>query len=186
VGVLSTTFLLTRGGVIIKELSINEEIQAKEVRLIDDEGEQLGIVSYDEAMSKAEEAHLDLVLISPNAKPPVCKTMDYGKYRYDTIKRQKEQRKNQKNADLKEIRFSPSIEEHDLSVKAKKANEFLAAGDKVKVSVRFRGRELGHTEIGFDVLNDFAELTAECGNVEKKPKMEGRSMVMFLSPKEDK
>lgn len=171
---------------IIKELSINEEIIAKEVRLIDEEGEQLGIIPIDEANERAARVHLDLVLVSPDAKPPVCKIMDYGKFRYETMKRVKDQKRNQKNAELKEIRFSPSIEQHDLEVKAKKAKEILTDGDKVKVSVRFRGRELGHTELGKEVLDQFAELTAEAGIVEKRPKMEGRSMVMFLSPNLDK
>lgn len=179
-GLLPTTFYFRR--LIIKELAINEEIRAKEVRLIDENGEQIGIVPFDEANERAASVHMDLVLMSPDAKPPVCKIMDYGKFRYDTMKRMKDQKKNQKNAELKEIRFSPSIESHDLEVKAKKANEFLADGDKVKVSVRFRGRELGHTEIGKVVLDEFAELTADNGVVESKPKMEGRSMVMFLSP----
>ncbi len=179
-GLLPTTFYFRR--LIIKEQAINEEIRAKEVRLIDENGEQIGIVPFDEANERAASVHMDLVLMSPDAKPPVCKIMDYGKFRYDTMKRMKDQKKNQKNAELKEIRFSPSIESHDLEVKAKKANEFLADGDKVKVSVRFRGRELGHTEIGKVVLDEFAELTADNGVVESKPKMEGRSMVMFLSP----
>lgn len=183
-GLLPTTFYFRR--LIIKELAINEEIRAKEVRLIDEKGEQLGIVPFDEANERAASVHMDLVLVSPDAKPPVCKIMDYGKFRYDTMKRMKDQKRNQKNAELKEIRFSPSIETHDLEVKAKKANEFLGDGDKVKVSVRFRGRELGHTEIGKVVLDEFAELTKDKGIVEIKPKMEGRSMVMFLSPIVDK
>lgn len=174
------------GGVIIKELAINEDIRAKEVRLIASDGEQLGIVPISRAHDVAEEAKMDLVLISPNAKPPVCKIMDYGKYRYETMKRLKDQRKNQKNVEVKEIRFSPSIDTHDLEVKARKANEFLTNGDRVKVSVRFRGRELGHTEIGREVLEEFAKQTAENGTVEKKPRMEGRSMVMFLASLHEK
>lgn len=174
------------GGVIIKELAINEDIRAKEVRLIASDGEQLGIVPIGHAHEVAEEAKMDLVLISPNAKPPVCKIMDYGKYRYETMKRLKDQRKNQKNVEVKEIRFSPSIDTHDLEVKARKANEFLTNGDRVKVSVRFRGRELGHTEIGREVLEEFAKQTAENGTVEKKPRMEGRSMVMFLASLHEK
>lgn len=125
-------------------------------------------------------------MISPNATPVVCKIMDYGKYRYDMIKRLKDQKKNQKTIEVKEIRFSPSIDDHDLEVKAKKAKEILEEGNKVKVCVRFRGRELGHTELGKDVLDQFAALILEVGSVEKKPKMEGRSMVMFLEPKSDK
>ena len=182
---LPTTFLIS-GRCAIKELAINEEIREKEVRLIDENGEQLGIVNIDEANEKAADAHLDLVMISPNATPVVCKIMDYGKYRYEMIKRLKDQKKNQKTIEVKEIRFSPSIDDHDLEVKAKKAKEILEEGNKVKVCVRFRGRELGHTELGKDVLDQFAALILEVGSVEKKPKMEGRSMVMFLEPKSDK
>lgn len=171
---------------MIKELAINEEIRAKEVRLIASDGEQLGVVSAADAMQKAEDAHLDLVLISPNATPPVCKLMDYGKYRYDMMKRIKEQRKNQKTIEVKEIRLTPSIDQHDLEVKAKKASGFLQDGNKVKVAVRFRGRELGHTELGREVLDQFASIVASAGEVEKQPKMEGRSMVMFLQPKAEK
>lgn len=183
-GIFCPLFLIY-GRFDIKELAINEEIRAREVRLIDSEGEQVGVVSIDEAQNRAYDEELDLVLISPQAKPPVCKLMDYGKYRYDTLKKMKEQRKNQKTAELKEIRFSPSIDSHDLEVKAKKANEFLKDGDKVKVSVRFRGRELGHKEVGFEVLEQFAALTEESGVISVKAKMEGRNMVMFLEPKED-
>lgn len=170
------------GGVIIKELQINEDIRAKEVRLIDAEGEQIGIVSINEALDKAREANLDLVNIAPNAKPPVCKIIDYGKYRYDAIKREKEAKKKQKVINVKELRLSPNIDTHDLQVKANQANNFLKKGDRVKVSVRFRGRELGHTSIGKDVLDSFVELTAENGIVDKKPVMEGRNMIMFLAP----
>lgn len=170
------------GGVIIKELQINEGIRAKEVRLIGANGEQIGVVSINEALDAAREADLDLVNIAPNAKPPVCKVIDYGKYRYEAIKREKEAKKNQKVINVKELRLSPNIDTHDLEVKANQANNFLKKGDRVKVSVRFRGRELGHTSIGKDVLNDFAELTSENGIVDKKPTMEGRSMVMFLAP----
>ena len=172
------------GGVIIKELLINEEIRAKEVRLIDAEGNQIGVVSISRAMEMASEKKLDLVKISPNAVPPVCKIMDYGKYKYESAKREKESKKKQKVINVKEIRLTPSIDKHDIEVKAKHANNFLKGGDKVKVSVRFRGRELGHTEIGKLVLNKFKELTEEYGNVEKDSVMEGRNMTMFLSPKQ--
>ena len=172
------------GGVIIKELLINEEIRAKEVRLIDAEGNQIGVVSISRAMEMASEKKLDLVNISPNANPPVCKILDYGKYRYDSLKKEKESKKKQKVINVKEIRLTPSIDKHDIEVKAKHANNFLKGGDKVKVSVRFRGRELGHTEIGKLVLNKFKELTEEYGNVEKDSVMEGRNMTMFLSPKQ--
>lgn len=170
------------GGVIIKELQINEGIRAKEVRLIGADGDQIGIVSINEALDAAREADLDLVNIAPNAKPPVCKVIDYGKYRYEAMKREKEAKKKQKVINVKELRLSPNIDTHDLEVKANQANNFLKKGDRVKVTVRFRGRELGHTSIGKDVLNDFAELTSENGIIDKKPTMEGRSMVMFLAP----
>ena len=172
------------GGVIIKELLINEEIRAKDVRLIDAEGNQIGVVPISRALEMANEKKLDLVNISPNANPPVCKILDYGKYRYDSLKKEKESKKKQKVMNVKEIRLTPSIDKHDIEVKAKHANNFLKAGDKVKVSVRFRGRELGHTEIGKVVLNKFKELTEEFGNVEKDSVMEGRNMTMFLSPKQ--
>lgn len=173
------------GGVIIKDLLINEEIRAKDVRLIDASGNQIGVVPISRALEMANESKLDLVNISPNANPPVCKILDYGKYKYETLKKEKESKKKQKTINVKEIRLTPSIDKHDIEVKAKHANTFLKAGDKVKVSVRFRGRELGHTEIGKTVLEKFKELTAEFGNVEKDYVMEGRNMVMFLSAKQD-
>lgn len=166
----------------IKELQINEEIRFREVRLIDENGEQLGIVSSREAMNIAYERNLDLVLMSPNAKPPVCKIMDYGKYRYDTMKKAKEAKKKQKTVELKEVRLSPNIEQHDLNVKATQARKFLGQGNKVKVSIRFRGRELGRTSMGYGVMDSFMELVKDLGQIEKKPKMEGRAMVMFLEP----
>lgn len=168
---------------IIKELQINEEIRDREIRLIGEDGEQLGVVSLREAQSMAEEKNLDLVKISPNAKPPVCKVMDYGKYKYELSKKEKEARKKQKIVTLKEIRLTPKIDENDLKTKAKRANEFLAAGDKVKVAVRFRGRELVNPDSGKGVLEKFAELISENGVIDKKPKLEGRNMVMFLNPK---
>ncbi len=136
-----------------------------------------------QALQLAADKNLDLVKISPNAKPPVCKIMDYGKYRYEAAKREKESKKKQKIINVKEIRLSPNIESHDLEVKATRANEFLKHGDRVKVSVRFRGREMGRTESGREVLDDFAELISENGIIDKKPKLEGRNMTMFLSPK---
>lgn len=145
-----------------------------------------GIVSLDEALSIAEEADLDLVNISPNADPPVCKILDYGKYRYEQQKKEKNAKKNQRVTDIKEIRLSASIETHDIEVKAKSAKKFLQDGDKVKVSLRFRGREMGYTQLGFDAMNRFAEMVSEVGEVEKEPKMEGRRMHMFLAPKKDK
>ena len=167
----------------ISELMINEEIRDKEVRLIDEEGNQLGVVPVREALAMARERNLDLVKIAPQAKPPVCKILNYGKYRFEQIKREKEAKKKQKVIDIKEVLLSPNIEEHDLQTKLKNAVKFLKNGDKVKVSVRFRGRELSRTEIGREVLDDFTKGIAEVGDVEKPPKMEGRSMVMFLMPK---
>lgn len=167
----------------IKDLQINEEIREKEVRLIDVEGEQLGVVSIKRALEIADERKLDLVNVAPTAKPPVCKILDYGKYKYETTKREKDARKNQKTITVKEIRLTPNIEIHDINVKAKNANSFLKNGDKVKVAVRFRGREMGHTQIGREVLNDFAKLTEEFGTIEKGARLEGRNMVMFLTPK---
>ena len=169
-----------------EQTQINEDIRAKEVRLIDEEGEMRGIVSIDEALAMAEEADLDLVNISPNADPPVCKILDYGKYRYEQQKKEKNAMKNQKVTEIKEIRLSASIEDHDIEVKAKAARKFLADGDKVKVSLRFRGREMGYTQLGFDAMNKFADLVSDEGEIEKEPKMEGRRMNMFLAPKKDK
>lgn len=149
------------------------------------DGGQIGIVPIRKALEIAYEKKLDLVKIAPNAKPPVCRIMDYGKYKYELAKKEKEARKNQKVINIKEIRLTPSIEDHDLNVKAKRAIEFLQDGDKVKVSVRFRGRELGHTDIGKEVLLQFAQLTSEVGVVEKEPKLEGKSMAMYLAPKSE-
>ncbi len=143
----------------------------------------MGIVSSTRGKELAEEKKMDLVKIAPKAKPPVCKIMDYGKYKYELAKKEKEARKKQKTITVKEIRLTPNIEAHDLNVKARKAIEFLEAEDKVKVSVRFRGREMGHTDIGKQVLKDFYKITEEVGMIEKQPKLEGRSMVMYLGPK---
>ncbi len=159
---------------------------ADEVRLIDEEGVMVGIVSIDEALSRAEEADLDLVNISPNADPPVCKILDYGKYRYEQQKKEKNAKKNQHVTEIKEIRLSASIEDHDIEVKAKAATKFLQDGDKVKVSLRFRGRERDYTQLGYDAMERFAALVADYGVIEKQPKMEGRRMNMFLAPKKDK
>ncbi len=162
---------------------INAQIRDKEIRLIDENGEQLGIVSSRDAQKLADEKRLDLVKIAPTAKPPVCRIMDYGKYKFDQAKKEKEARKKQKTVDVKELRLSPGIDAHDVQVKVKKANEFLKDGDKVKVSIRFRGREIGNSKAGMVILENFAKETAEFGVVEKEPKMEGRSLVMFLAPK---
>ena len=162
---------------------INEEIIDKELRVISDDGEQLGIMSAEEALKIAEEKELDLVKISPMAKPPVCKIMDYGKFRFKQAKREKEAKKNQRVMDVKEIRMSPSIGENDLQTKLKAALKFLADGDRVKVSIRFRGREMAHTNLGEQILRDFADKCSELANLDKQPKLEGRNMSMFLSPK---
>ncbi|NLV76992.1 MAG: translation initiation factor IF-3 [Tissierellia bacterium] len=167
----------------IKELQINEEIREKEVRLIDVDGGQIGIVPTKKAIELAYEKKLDLVKVAPNAKPPVCRIMDYGKYKYELAKKEKEAKKKQKIINIKEVRMTPNIEDHDLNVKAKKAIGFLKNGDKVKVSIRFRGRELGHTDMGKEVLLKFAEATSEYGVIDKAPKMEGRNMIMYLVPK---
>ncbi len=162
---------------------INEQVRDKEVRLIDNEGNQLGIVSSKEAQRIADEKHLDLVKIAPNAKPPVCKIMDYGKYRFDQAKKEKEAKKKQKTVDIKELRLSPSIDTHDVQVKVRKAIEFLKNGDKVKISIRFRGREIGHSKTAVTILENFANDISEFGVIDKAPKMEARSLVMFLAPK---
>jgi len=162
---------------------INEEITDKEVRLIDDEGAQLGIMSADEALKIATEKELDLVKIAPGSNPPVCRIMDYGKFRFEQAKKEKEAKKNQRVIEIKEIRMSPSIDTNDLNTKLKNAQKFLADGDRVKVSVRFRGREMAHTEIGEVLLKEFASKCAEVANLDKAPKLEGRSMSIFLSPK---
>ena len=162
---------------------INEEILDKEVRLIGAEGEQLGIMSSAEALRIAEERELDLVKIAPGSNPPVCKIMDYGKYRFEQTKKEKEAKKNQRVIEIKEIRMSPGIDTNDFNTKLKNGQKFLADGDRVKVSVRFRGREMAHTEIGAQLLKDFAAKCAEIANMDKAPKLEGRNMSMFLSPK---
>ena len=165
---------------------INEQIRDKEIRLIDEEGNQIGLISSRDAQKLAEEKKLDLVKIAPNAKPPVCKIMDYGKYRFDMIKKEKEAKKKQKVIEVKELRLSPNIDTHDVQVKVKKAIEFLKNGDKVKVSIRFRGREIGHSKTSVVILEDFAKEVSEVGVVDKAPKMEAKSLVMFLAPKGDK
>ena len=162
---------------------INEEIRDREVRLIDENGEQMGVVTNQVAQALAEERGFDLVKIAPQATPPVCKLMDYGKYRFDNSKREKDQRKNQKTVDIKEVRLSATIDLHDLEVKAKNCIKFLQQGDKVKVSIRFRGRQATHGEIGLQVMNDFFELVKELGVIERPAKQEGRNMFMVLSPR---
>ena len=162
---------------------INEEIKDKEIRLIGDEGEQLGIMSADEALRIAAEREMDLVKISPGSNPPVCKIMDYGTFRFEQAKKEKEAKKNQRIIEIKEIRMSPGIGENDFNTKLKNAQKFLNDGDRVKASVRFRGREMAHTDIGAELLKNFADKCAEIANMDKAPKLEGRNMSMFLSPK---
>ena len=162
---------------------MNEEIRDSEIRLIGNEGEQLGIMSSEDALKIAEEKGFDLVKISPQAVPPVCKLMDYGKFRFEQGKREKEARKKQHIVEIKEIRMSPGIDVGDFNTKLKNAQKFLADGNRVKVSVRFRGREMAHTDIGRTLLERFAEQCTESATLDKSPVMEGRSMVMFLAPK---
>ena len=169
-----------------KELEVNEGIKFNEVRVITAEGSQLGILPIAKALEAAENADLDLVCISPNAQPPVCKIMDYGKYRFEQAKREKDAKKNQKVVEVKEIRLGLSIDVHDFETKGKQAIKFLKSGNKVKVSIRFRGREMGHPEIGLENMNRFAEFCQDYCSVEKAAKMEGRNMLMFLAPKSGK
>ncbi|MDR1532548.1 MAG: translation initiation factor IF-3 [Clostridiales bacterium] len=161
----------------------NELIRDKEVRLIDSDGAQLGIFPIKEAQKLADDKKLDLVKISPSAKPPVCKLMDYSKYKFDQSKKEKETRKRQRTFEVKELRLSPNIGSHDIDVKIKKALEILEHGDKVKITIRFRGRELGHTDVAYGILHEFADKVSSVGLVEKPPKMEAKTMAMFLAPK---
>ncbi|MBE6914176.1 MAG: translation initiation factor IF-3 [Ruminococcaceae bacterium] len=162
---------------------INEEITAPEVRLISESGEQLGLMSGEEALKIAEERELDLVMIAPGSKPPVCKIMDYGKFRFEQSKREKEAKKNQRVIEVKEIRMSPVIDDNDFNTKLRAGQKFLAAGDRLKVTIRFRGRQMAHTNIGEELLKSFAEKCADVATMDKNPKLEGRNMSMFLSPK---
>ena len=165
---------------------VNEGIRARELRLISDNGDQLGVKTKQEALKMAEDANLDLVLVAPNAKPPVAKIMDYGKYRFELQKKQREARKKQKVVNIKEVRLSPTIDTNDFNTKMKNARKFLSKGDKVKVSIRFKGRAITHKDIGRDVLNRFAEATEDVATVESKAKMDGRSMFLMLAPKTEK
>ncbi|RHN05859.1 translation initiation factor IF-3 [Anaerobutyricum hallii] len=162
---------------------INEQVRDREVRVISSNGEQLGIMSSKEAMKLAREAELDLVKIAPNAKPPVCKIIDYGKYRYELARKEKEAKKKQKTIDVKEVRLSPNIDKNDLNTKINQARKFLSKGDKVKVTLRFRGRELAHVNSSKVILEEFAEQLSDAAVVDKQPKFEGRSMIMFLTEK---
>lgn len=169
-----------------QEIQINDEIRDKEVRVIGMDGSQLGIMSSSKALSMAEAANLDLVKIAPQAQPPVCRIMDYGKYRFEQAKREKEARKNQKVVDIKEVRLSLNIDTHDFNTKLNHTQRFIGGGDKVKVSIRFRGREMGHPELGTEIMNKFADACQEFAVVEKPAKLEGRNMLMFLAPKHNK
>ncbi len=188
---MHSLFLLTKRGktrkrctdISNKDVQINEDIRDKEVRLIDADGAQLGVVSIEEAQNLALEKKLDLVKIAPTANPPVCKILDYGKYKYELQKRDKEAKKRQKVTEIKEIRLSTFIEDHDLQVKANNAVKFLKSGDKVKVSLRFKGREKDHVSVGQNVMKQFAQFVEEVGVMEKKPEFEGRSITMILGPK---
>ena len=174
---------ITWGDTAISELFINEQIRDKEVRVVGADGEQLGIMPTKEAQKLADDAGLDLVKIAPTAKPPVCKIVDYGKYRYEQVRREKEAKKKQKTVEVKEIRLSPNIDTNDLNTKMNAARKFISKGDKVKITLRFRGREMAHMANSKHILDDFAENLADIATVEKAPKVEGRSMTMFLTEK---
>ncbi len=177
----SYLFLLHLEVQVISDLMINEQIRDREVRVIGPDGEQLGIMSAKEAYLKAKDADLDLVKIAPTAKPPVCKIINYGKFRYDQARKEKEAKKKQRTIDVKEIRLSPNIDTNDLNTKANQARKFLSKGDKVKVTLRFRGREMAHKDVGREVLNAFYEKLEDVAVIDKEAKMEGRSMIMFLT-----
>lgn len=179
---LSTLFLGMEGR-IISELFINEQIRDKEVRVIGEDGEQLGIMPSKEALKLAEEAGLDLVKIAPTAKPPVCKIVDYGKFKYEQTRKEKEAKKKQKIVEIKEIRLSPNIDTNDLNTKINAARKFIGKGDRVKITLRFRGREMAHMNNSKHILDDFAEALSDIAVVDKAPKVEGRSMTMFLAEK---
>ena len=175
--------LILRRCTTISELMINEQIRDKEVRLVGEDGEQLGIMSAKDALKLAEEAELDLVKIAPAAKPTVCKIIDYSKYRYEMIRKEKEAKKKQKTVELKEIRLSPNIESNDLNTKINATKKFLAKGNKVKITLRFRGREMAHMQSSRHILDDFAKEMTDIAVVEKAPKIEGRSITMVLAEK---
>lgn len=178
-----TSFSYVMEGKAISDLMINEQIRDKEVRVIGEDGQQLGIMSSREALALAEEANLDLIKIAPTAKPPVCKIADYGKYRYELARKEKEAKKKQKVIEVKEIRLSPNIDTNDLNTKSNSARKFLSKGDKVKVSLRFRGREMAHMNSSKHILDDFAESLSDIAVIDKAPKVEGRSMTMYLTEK---
>ncbi len=171
---------------LINDLMINEEIRDREVRVVNQEGEQLGIMLTAQALALAEEQELDLVKIAPNARPPVCKLMDYGKYRFEMSKKEREIKKNQKVIETKEVRLSATIEDHDIDVKYRQAIKFLQDGNKIKVTIRFRGRQISHSEIGAEVMQEFAERIKDYGTVERRPLVEGRNMTMMVAPRDNK
>ena len=171
---------------LINDLMINEEIRDREVRVVNQEGEQLGIMLTTQALALAEEQELDLVKIAPNARPPVCKLMDYGKYRFEMSKKEREIKKNQKVIETKEVRLSATIEDHDIDVKYRQAIKFLQDGNKIKVTIRFRGRQISHSEIGAEVMQEFAERIKDYGTVERRPLVEGRNMTMMVAPRDNK
>jgi len=180
-------FLFTNSGgglKISKELLVNNKIKAKDVRVVGTEGEQLGIMQLEDALKLAREKNLDLVNVAPQAKPPVCRIMDFGKYKYEQSKREKEARKKQRSISVKEVKVRPNIEEHDFQVKVRNGKRFLEAGDKVKVSVIFRGREITHPELGKKLCLQMAEELDDVSVVERPPKIEGRNMIMILAPKQ--
>ena len=170
-------------GKTISELFINDQIRAKEVRVIGIDGEQLGVMPIQDARNIADEEGVDLVMIAPTAKPPVCRVVDYGKFKYEQLRKEKEARKKQKTVEIKEIRLSPNIDTNDLQTKINAAKKVLSKGDRVKVTLRFRGREMAHMQQSAHILTDFADALADCAIVDKAPKVEGRSLTMFLAGK---
>ncbi len=175
-----------RGCILINDLMINEEIRDREVRVVNQQGEQLGIMPTAQALKLAEEQQLDLVNIAPTARPPVCKLMDYGKYRFEMSKKEREIKKNQKIMETKEVRLSATIEDHDIDVRYRQAVKFLQDGNKLKVTIRFRGRQIAHSEIGNQVMQEFAERIKDYGTVERRPVVEGRNMIMMVAPRDAK
>lgn len=182
---ISSVHKKIRRCVPINDLIINEDIREREVRVVNEQGEQLGVMPTAQALKLAEEQQLDLVNIAPNAKPPVCKLMNYGKYRFEQSKKEKEIKRNQKVIETKEVRLSATIEDHDIDVRYRQAVKFLQDGNKVKVSIRFRGRQIAHSEIGEEQMLEFANRIKDYGIMEKKPMVEGRNMTMVLAPKKD-
>ena len=184
--ILFTLNILWRCVKIAEDLRVNNQIRSKKIRLIDSNGDQIGIMSLNEAKRKAENRDLDLVEVAPQANPSVCRIMDYGKYKYEQAKKAKEAKKNQNVMNVKEVQMGVKIEEHDFNVKLKQARRFLNDKDKVKVRIKFRGREMMHKELGYDLCERLIEGTKELGSVSKKPTMEGRNMMMFITPDSDK